>query len=439
MGPLVAIVGRPNVGKSRLFNRMASKRKSIVLDLSGTTRDTIYETVEWNRMKFDIVDTGGLTEGRNNIHFRINKRVESVVGESAVVLLVCDYKTGVQPYDGEIARWLRKTGKPFFVVVNKIDRPEDPSAVADFYQLGGREVFGISAEHGYGVDQVMDAVVEHMKVHGADRSPGPEEDAKRLRLVFTGKPNVGKSSMVNYITGREFMIVDDRPGTTRDAVELKVELGGKPMMLIDTAGLRKGRNDTTVEAIAALRAKDAVQRADISILVLDASQGVTGYDKRIMSLIQERGKGSVIALNKWDVIPREHRKALLKQLSDMLGFVPYVPVVPTSALTGEGIQKLVRETIAVARAYEHRIPTPALNRFFRAVLDEHQPVSSNGKVIKLYYLVQISVRPPVFVIFTNKKEGIRENYSRFIVNRIRDVFGFQGVPIKLIFRGKSSC
>ncbi len=436
MNALVAIVGRPNVGKSRLFNRMASKRKSIVLDLIGTTRDTIYDTVEWNRICFDIVDTGGLTEEKNNIHFRINKRVEAVVKEASVVILVCDYKTGVLPYDAEISKWLKKTGKPVFAAVNKIDKPYEPSAVADFYQLGFQDVFGISAEHGYGVDQVMDAVTDYLKEHAADLKGMQEDSSLRLKLVFAGKPNAGKSSMINYIIGNEIMLVDDQPGTTRDAVELKVELNKKPMILIDTAGLKKSRSSTAVETIASINAKTAVQRADIAVLVIDASQGVTGYDKKLVSMISEQGKGCIIALNKWDVIRREQRSVLLKQIAGMLNFVPYVPVVPTSALTGEGIKKLINVVINVAHAYEYRISTAELNKFFRAALDEHQPISSNGKLIKLYYLVQTAVRPPVFVIFTNNRVGIKENYSRFIVNRIRDVFGFKGVPVKVIFRGK---
>jgi GTPase len=436
MKPLVAIVGRPNVGKSRLFNRIASKKKAIVLDLEGTTRDTIYETIEWERTLFDIVDTGGLTDEKNNIHFKINKRVKTVVGEASVVLMVCDYKTGVLPYDREIAQWLRKLNKPVLLVVNKIDSPAGLSAVDDFYQLGFKDIFGVSAEHGYGVDEVLDSATDYLKKYTAETIGEEQDISPPLKLVFAGKPNAGKSSIINYITGNDIMLVDDQPGTTRDPVELKIELNKKPMVLIDTAGLKKNNSSTRIEAIAGIRSKDMIHRADIVVLVVDAAAGITGYDKKIVDMIQSSGKGCVIAMNKWDIVSRENRRGLLKEAAGMFGFVPYIPIIPTSAVTGEGIKKLTDEVIQTSDVYGHRIPTAELNKFFRSVLEEHQPASSDGKLIKLYYLVQIATKPPVFVVFTNSAKGVKDNYSKFIVNRIRDVFGFRGVPVKVIFRGK---
>ncbi len=438
MNPLLAIVGRPNVGKSRLFNRIISKKKSIVLDLYGTTRDTIYDTVEWNSTVFDVVDTGGLTDEKNNIHFKINKRVEAVVSEAAVILMVCDYKTGVMPYDLEISKWLRKLNKPVLVAVNKIDSPAELNAVDEFYRLGFKDMFGASAEHGYGADQIMDAVTDYLKKHYAGPGQADDDKAPPLKLVFAGKPNAGKSSMINYIIGNDIMLVDDQPGTTRDPVELKVELHKKPMVLIDTAGLKKNKSNTQVEALAGMKSKDMIQRADIVVLLIDALIGVTGYDKKIVDMIQTSGKGCVIAMNKWDRISHKDKRNVLKKASGTFHFVPYIPVLPVSAVTGEGVNKLIDEVIRTSNAYEHRIPTAELNKFFRSVLDEHQPISSDGKLIKLYYLVQIAAKPPVFVVFTNSAKGIRENYGKFIMNRIRDVFGFKGVPIKVIFRSKKT-
>jgi GTP-binding protein len=436
MNPLVAIVGRPNVGKSRLFNRIISKRKSIVLDLAGTTRDTIYDTVEWNRIPFDIVDTGGLTDDKNNMHFKMNKRVETVVQEASIVIMVCDYKAGVLSYDHEIANWLRKTDKQVFLTVNKIDKPDEPSAVAEFHQLGFKDIFAISAEHGYGVDTVMDAITDYLKAHTDELQGTDDNTRKPLKLVFTGKPNAGKSSIINYIIGNEIMLVDDKPGTTRDPVELKVEINKIPMLLIDTAGLKKNKDGPAVETLSEMKAKDSIQRSDIVVLVIDAVQGVTGYDKKIINMIQDYGKGCVIAVNKWDIIPRQDRRIILNSIAEAFSFVDYIPVVPTSAVSGEGIKVLVSNVIKVLHDYEYRIPTAELNKFFRDVLSKHQPISSSGKIIKSYYLVQIAVRPPVFVIFTNNKTGIKENYNKFIMSRIREIFGFKGVPVKVLFRSK---
>ncbi|MCL4558275.1 MAG: ribosome biogenesis GTPase Der [Deltaproteobacteria bacterium] len=436
MNPLVAIVGRPNVGKSRLFNRIASKKRSIVLDLQGTTRDAIYETVEWERTEFDIVDTGGLTDERNNIHERINRRVEAVVAQATVVIMVCDYTAGVTPYDLDISRWLRKLDRHVLLAVNKIDSPAVLSDVGEFHQLGFGDVFGASAEHGYGVDRIMDAVADYVRAHHATPAHGDGGTAPPLRLVFAGKPNTGKSSMINYLMGSDIMIVDDQPGTTRDPVTFQIEINKRSMLLIDTAGLKKRAGGSRIEAMAGMKSEDMINRADIVVLMVDASAGATGHDKRLVDMVQSRGKGCAIAMNKWDLVADRDRRRLIGETSRTFGFVPYIPVVPTSAVTGQGVKKLMDEVVRISDAYAHRVPTPELNKFFGRLLGEHQPVSSDGKLIRLYYLVQVAVRPPVFVIFTNSVKGIKENYSRFIVSRIRDVFGFTGVPVKVIFRSK---
>ncbi|MGC8756250.1 MAG: ribosome biogenesis GTPase Der [bacterium] len=435
MNPVVAIVGRPNVGKSRLFNRMLSKNRSIVFDLPGTTRDTIYDTAEWNRVTFDIVDTGGLSNEKNDVHFKINKRVEEVVKKATAVILVCDYRTGIMPYDFEIANWLRKTNKQVFLVINKVDKPGDPSALSDFYQLGFKDMFAVSAEHGYGVDELLDATVNYIKSSAMITEP-VEDEHTPLKLAFAGRPNVGKSSMINYIIGNEFVLVDDKPGTTRDPVELSIEIKNVPLTLIDTAGLKKKKDSTKIEAISAIKTRDSIQRSDIVVLVLDASQGVTAYDKKLIGMIQSYGKGCVIAANKWDIISKQNRQSEFKILTQRLDFVEYIPVVPTSAITGEGIGDLVDGIIRVSHNYEHRIPTSELNRFFKKVINEYQPISDGGKIIKPQYIVQVATRPPVFVVFTNSKTRVKENYGRFMAKRIRDLFGFEGVPVRVIFRNK---
>ncbi len=436
MNPLVVIVGRPNVGKSRLFNRMASKRRSLVLDLRGTTRDVITETVAWGRSTFDIMDTGGLTDESGNLHERINRRVEDVVGRAAAVIMVCDYKAGVTPYDRDIGRWLRKLDRHVVLAVNKIDSPAGLDDLGEFHQLGFPETFGTSAEHGYGVDQIMDAVVDHLKARHLFPMTADAAVPPPLRLVFAGKPNAGKSSMVNRVVGRESVIVDDKPGTTRDPVEFSIKAGGRHLLLIDTAGLKKSAAGTRVEAMASTRSEDMIARADIVVLMVDAAVGVTGHDKKIVDLILSSGKACALAMNKWDLVAERDKERLLRETSSMLGFASFIPILPTSAVTGQGVRTLMHEVIRIADAYAHRVPTPALNRFFGKVLGEHQPVSSGGKLIRLYYLVQVAVRPPVFVIFTNSAKGIKENYSRFVVSRIRDIFGFPGVPIRVIFRDK---
>ncbi len=437
MNPLVVIVGRQNVGKSRLFNRIISKKKSIVLNMQGTTRDTIYETVRWNNVTFDIVDTGGLSEEKSDIHFKINKRIETVVNSALIVLTVCDYKTGILPYDFEIAQWLRKMHKPVFIAVNKIDKPYELSNIADFYQLGFKDVLGMSAEHGYGVDEIMDAITTYMDSHAGEFQESHIDTETNLKLVFTGKSNVGKSSIINYIIGNDIMLVDSQPCTTRDPVELKVKINGKSMILIDTAGMKKGKSKTIVETLSIIKAKIAIRKTDIAVLVIDATRRTTGYDKKLISMIQDNGKGCVVALNKWDKIPETQKSFLIKHTSEVLGFIPYIPIVPISAVTGSGIKKLIHEVVDTAYAYRHRIETAKLNKFFGNLLKEHQPISSNGKLVKLYYIVQTMTAPPVFVVFTNKATNIKENYAKFIINRIREVFRFKGVPIKVLFRGKS--
>lgn len=435
MNPIIAIVGRPNVGKSRLFNRMISKNKAIVLDLPGTTRDTIYDTAQWNKVVFDVVDTGGLSSDKNNIHFKINKRVEALVKDATAIIMVCDYKTGIMPYDLEIADWLRKTNKQVFLAVNKVDKPNEPAALSEFYQLGFKNMFAISAEHGYGVDELLDALVTSIKSY-AKTIDKPQNNRIPLKLAFVGKPNVGKSSVINYIIGNEFMIVDNKPGTTRDPVELNVELNNILLTLIDTAGLKRKKGSARVEVISAIRTKSAIQRADIVVLIIDVSQGITAYDKKIINMIQFYGKGCVIAANKWDLIKKQDRQLLMKMLAARLSFVDYIPIIPTSAVTGEGISNLLNEVINVSRNYEHRIPTSDLNKFFKRIINEYQPVSDGGKLIKLHYIVQVETKPPLFVIFTNSKTLIKENYNRFVTKRIRDIFGFKGVPVKVVFRSK---
>ncbi|MCL4479175.1 MAG: ribosome biogenesis GTPase Der [Deltaproteobacteria bacterium] len=433
MKPLIAIVGRPNVGKSRLFNRMISEKKAIVIDLPGTTRDAIYDTSDWRGVLFDLVDTGGLTEAKDRLSLKIDKQVKQIINDAVLILFICDFNTGITSPDREIAMLIRKLGKKVLLIINKIDKPYTQADLAEFYQLGFNDMFGISAEHGYGIDDVMDAIVSHIKQQGYGNMADESLQNERIRLAFIGKPNAGKSSMLNYITGKELMIVDDTPGTTRDPVEVNVELGKKPFILIDTAGLRKGRRDKLIDQLVEIKTKKIIEKTDLGILVIDAVKGITTYDKKLIQLLERHGKAIVIALNKWDLLAKSEQKNTKMQsqyTSD------YIPQIPTSTLTGFGINDLIKAIFCTSDMYNKRIITSELNKFFNETMAANEPNTSSGKIIKPYYIVQVSVKPPTFVLFVNTVIGIKENYKRFIMHRLRDIFGFNGVPIRVMFRNR---
>ncbi len=433
MKPLIAIVGRPNVGKSRLFNRMISEKKAIVIDLPGTTRDAIYDTSDWRGVLFDLVDTGGLTEAKDRLSLKIDKQVKQIINDAVLILFICDFNTGITSPDREIAMLIRKLGKKVLLIINKIDKPYTQADLAEFYQLGFNDMFGISAEHGYGIDDVMDAIVSHIKQQGYGNMADESLQNERIRLAFIGKPNAGKSSMLNYITGKELMIVDDTPGTTRDPVEVNVELGKKPFILIDTAGLRKGRRDKLIDQLVEIKTKKIIEKTDLGILVIDAVKGITTYDKKLIQLLERHGKAIVIALNKWDLLAKSEQKNTKMQsqyTSD------YIPQIPTSTLTGFGINELIKAIFSTSDMYNKRIITSELNKFFNETMAANEPNTSSGKIIKPYYIVQVSVKPPTFVLFVNTVIGIKENYKRFIMHRLRDIFGFNGVPIRVMFRNR---
>ncbi len=433
MKPLIAIVGRPNVGKSRLFNRMISEKKAIVIDLPGTTRDAIYDTSDWRGALFDLVDTGGLTEAKDRLSLKIDKQVKQIINDAVLILFICDFNTGITSPDREIAMLIRKLGKKVLLIINKIDKPYTQDDLAEFYQLGFNDMFGVSAEHGYGIDDVMDAIVSHIKQLGYGNMADESVQNERIRLAFIGKPNAGKSSMLNYITGKELMIVDDTPGTTRDPVEVNVELGKKPFILIDTAGLRKGRRDKLIDQLVEIKTKNIIEKTDLGILVIDAVKGITTYDKKLIQLLERHGKAIVIALNKWDLLTKSgqnNTKMQSQYTSD------YIPLIPTSTLTGYGINDLIKAIFSTSDMYNKRIITSELNKFFNETMAANEPNTGSGKIIKPYYIVQVSVKPPTFVLFVNTVIGIKENYKRFIMHRLRDIFGFNGVPIRVMFRNR---
>ena len=433
MKPLIAIVGRPNVGKSRLFNRMISEKKAIVIDLPGTTRDAIYDTSDWRGVLFDLVDTGGLTEAKDRLSLKIDKQVKQIINDAVLILFICDFTTGITSPDREIAMLIRKLGKKVLLIINKIDKPYTQADLAEFYQLGFNDMFGVSAEHGYGIDDVMDAIVSHIKQQGYGNMADESVQNERTRLAFIGKPNAGKSSMLNYITGKELMIVDDTPGTTRDPVEVNVELGKKPFILIDTAGLRKGRRDKLIDQLVEIKTKKIIEKTDLGILVIDAVKGITTYDKKLIQLLERHGKAIVIALNKWDLLTKSEQnntKMQSQYTSD------YIPQIPTSTLTGYGINELIKAIFSTSDMYNKRIITSELNKFFNETMAANEPNTGSGKIIKPYYIVQVSVKPPTFVLFVNTVIGIKENYKRFIMHRLRDIFGFNGVPIRVMFRNR---
>jgi GTP-binding protein len=471
---LVAVVGRPNVGKSTLFNRLVGRRAAIVEDQPGVTRDRRYGQVEWCGFEFRVVDTGGLDlAAKAGIRAAIARQVHVALGESALVLFVVDAREGLTPSDRDVAEVLRHSGRSVLYVANKVDGPQLESASVELFELGAAQLFPISAAHGRGMAELLDAIVERLRPPVVDTdfddelgSVGPlvdhggVDDASSLhsesgdvveaagqgegivapiRLAFVGKPNAGKSSLVNRLLGEERVVVDSQPGTTTDPVDTPLERNGQRYVLIDTAGIRRKRSiatDELTERVAVSMAIEALKRTDVAVLVIDASLGISDQDQKIAALISDAGRGAVIAMNKQDlIVGPEARAELEKQLETQLHFVDYAPVIGTSGHTGQGLDKLFA---AVNRAYVHfsrRVPTAELNRFLEQTL-AHQPPPAprHGKQTKMYYMVQPAAQPPTFLISTNHPEGVPVSYRRFLVNRLRDTFGFDGTFIRVILR-----
>jgi len=434
--PIVAIVGRPNVGKSTLFNRIGNKRVSIVEDQPGVTRDRLYIDAEWLDRSFTMIDTGGIEiEGADKILTSVRQQAIIAMEEADVIVFVVDCRAGLTTTDEEIARLLRQVNKPVVLAVNKADTLKNEMDIYEFYQLGLGDPIGISAANALGIGDLLDKVVAYFPPITEEAE---EEDV--IRVAFIGRPNVGKSSMVNALLGQERVIVSDVAGTTRDAIDTRFEVSGSKFILIDTAGMRrKARIDMPVERYSVIRSLRAIDRADVAVIVIDAVDGVTEQDKKIAGYAHEAGKACILLVNKWDLMEKDSKTTLryTEALREELGFMQYAPVLYVSALTKQRVQRLPELVKYVAEQHAMRISTSVLNQVLSEAQDINPPPSKFGRKLKIYYGTQASTKPPTFILFVNDPEIAHFSYLRFLENQLRETFGFEGTPIRLVARGRS--
>ncbi|MBP5700899.1 MAG: ribosome biogenesis GTPase Der [Lachnospiraceae bacterium] len=432
--PIVAVVGRPNVGKSTLFNALAGERISIVKDTPGITRDRIYADVSWLNYNFTLIDTGGIEpESKDLLLSSMRDQAQIAIDTADVILFVTDVKTGLQDADSGVCSMLRKSRKPVILVVNKVDSFEkQQSDVYEFYNLGIGEPYPISATNMLGFGELLDKVVSYFE---EDTEAADDEDTPKVAVI--GKPNTGKSSLINKLLGENRLIVSDIAGTTRDAVDTRVQYGDKEYIFIDTAGLRrKNKIKDDLEHYMIVRTVSAVERADIAVLVIDATEGVTEQDAKIAGIAHDRGKAVIIAVNKWDAVSKDDKTIykFTENVRNILSFMPYAEIIFISALTGQRLGKLFETIDMVRESQDKRVGTGALNEILAEAVAMQQPPNDKGKFLKLYYITQVSSRPPTFVIFVNDKELAHFSYIRYIENQVRENFGFKGTPLKFIVR-----
>jgi GTP-binding protein len=432
MKPIVAIVGRPNVGKSTLFNRITRTRKALVDDSPGVTRDRNYGDARWGDIIFTLVDTGGFSDfGSEEFASLVRYQVMQAIEEADAIIVLFDGRAGVTPIDTDLVRMLRQSSKPVFYSVNKIDGPRQESVLSDFSVLGVDSLCPVSAEHGYGVHDLLDALAAVL--------PGgtPEAVSHRIRLSVMGRPNVGKSSLINRLLGDERLVVSEIPGTTRDAVDTICKVNDKEYVLIDTAGIRrKGRVRKKVEKFSIIKALRSLNRCDIALVMMDASEGVTDQDVRIAGYALERGRACIILLNKWDLVEKDSNSAegYVNKVKDRLKFLSFAPILTLSALTGKRAFKVFDWAECVYEQYTTRISTGRLNRTLEAIVDQHQPPAYRGRRIRFYYATQTSVAPPTLVCFVNYPDGVHFSYRRYVINKLREGLGMDRTPIRVIFR-----
>ncbi|MBM7854633.1 GTP-binding protein [Desulfohalotomaculum tongense] len=432
--PIVAIVGRPNVGKSTLFNRIVQGRVAIVEDEPGITRDRLYFDAEWNNVEFTLIDTGGLEfKDIDQFTAQIRHQAELAIDEADVILFVVDGRAGVHPTDKEVASVLRRSKKPVILVVNKVET-FDASKIPfyDFYELGLGEPIPVSAAEGLNTGDLLDKVVELL--------PKVEEDEYHpdtVKIAVIGRPNVGKSTLVNAILGEERVIVSDIPGTTRDAIDTHIERDGKHYILIDTAGMRRRKKiELAAERYSVIRSLRAVDRSDVVLMVIDATEGVTEQDKRIAGYAEEKGKAIIIVINKWDLIEKDDKTMLRynEDIREELGFIQYAPTIYISALTKKRVNKILELVDFVAEKHNFRLATSSLNKLVREAVQQNPPPSDKGKRLKILYAIQGGVAPPTFILFVNDPGLMHFSYKRYLENFFRSAYGFEGTPIRFILR-----
>ncbi|MEO6419944.1 MAG: ribosome biogenesis GTPase Der [Polyangiaceae bacterium] len=436
-GPIVAVVGRPNVGKSTLFNRLARRKVAIVHDEPGVTRDRHYVDTNAFGRNYTLIDTGGFDpEDADPMKAGIAIHVKVAIQEADAIIFVTDATTELTSADRAAVKLLRSSKKPVFFAANKADSPKQDAEAFNLYRVGIDKVFPISALHGRGIGELEAAVVESFP---ADE-PASDIDETVLRVAIVGRPNAGKSSLLNRILGEDRMLVDDQPGTTRDAIDAVVVRNGKKYVFIDTAGIRRkskvSKTDDTVEAVSVLHAIRSIERAQVTVLLCDSNEGVSEQDAKILGLAQDRSRGMIIALNKSDLLDKEETAGAEERARDKISFATYVPVLKMSAKTGRGVPALFDQIDAVGEAFKKRVTTGELNRFFEKVLDTHPPPTSGGKAPRLFYVTQAEQAPPKFVAITNFPDSVHFSYRRYVVNQLRKHFGFEGVPVEVYYKAK---
>ncbi|MBA2661118.1 MAG: ribosome biogenesis GTPase Der [Bradymonadaceae bacterium] len=435
MSFLIAIVGRPNVGKSRMFNRLIEAQSAIVHDFEGVTRDRQYGEGEWYGRPFTVIDTGGFVpETEDPILIQMRNQAQLAIDEADAIMYMVDGRQGMVTADREIFDMLRQTDKPVYTVVNKIDRWKDPEEfMMDFYEFGV-ELYPSSAEHGIGIEKLMDDITEPIPVGGI-----VDVEEPFARIAVLGKPNAGKSSTINALLGEDRLLTSDIPGTTRDSVDTKVRVGDKEYLIIDTAGLRRKRSITQrLEEFAVVQAIKSIDRADVALLVIDATEGVTTQDKKIASVIKHRGRACVILVNKWDLIEKDNTTAgeFVKYLREELIFIDYAPVLFVSATTRQRVHKILTFVDDVFEQFTRRVTTSDVNRFIEGVVEHHSPPVQGNKRLKIYYASQVATRPPTFMFVVNYPAGVATSYRRFLENQIRANYGFGGTPIRTVVRAR---
>ena len=431
-GPTVAIVGRPNVGKSTLFNRLVGDRRALVRDTPGVTRDRLHGACEFGGWRGTVIDTGGLDPGaRETLTAQVRAQVLAAIAEADALLFVVDARDGVTALDLEVATMLRRVAKPVWTVANKVDSAAAESLLGDIHRLGLAPVVPVSAEHGRGVAELLELLAARLP------APVPEPSAVTpVRIAVVGRPNVGKSSLVNAIAGQERVVVHDEPGTTRDAVDTPVTVGERPYLLVDTAGLkRKGRTVEALDKLAAVMARRSLERADLALVVLDGQDGVTAQDAHIAGYADDAGRAVILVVNKWDLVSGADRApALVRSLRERLPFLAHAPVVFTSARLGTGLGLLFETVARVAADYARQVSTGELNRALGAATTRRPPAGVRGKTLRVFYATQTGTRPPTFLLFVNDPSALHFSYERYLVSALREAFGFAGCPLRIRVR-----
>lgn len=442
---MVALVGRPNVGKSTLFNRYAGYRRALVADQPGLTRDRIAERIEIGSREIWLVDTAGFDAVRagEGLESAVQAQARSAVDAADAILFVVDGQIGLVPEDEAISQTLRRAGKPLGLLVNKIDQPNrHRERINDFYRLGIPQTFAVSAEHGGGVFDALETILEEIpQPNEHEDDVFPDSDAP-IRIAIVGRPNVGKSSTANQLAGEERVVVSDAPGTTRDAIDIEIRREGQNYLLVDTAGIRKiAKRRGPGEHGGALMTLRSLERAEVALLVVDAAEGVADQDARVASLLREQGCAAVVLANKWDQVERDLRPDVLADIAHALRFMSDAPIVPVSAQTGQGFKALFKKIRTVVSAGEQRVSTADLNRWLQDVAEKHPPsMASKGSLRrpnKLFYASQVAVRPPTIIVFCTDAKAIQTSYVRFLENRLRESFGFEGTPVRVVLRNRS--